>query len=103
MTKSVRTDQVLMCEQMFPFHSGIQGRAGRSVSTARPTLTPSVASALAACVGGSRTLTCSCCATSVTWRSTSTASTRRWPPSQMTKTGERERERERGERKRVAQ
>lgn len=70
-----------------------QGRAGRSVSTARLTPRRSAASAPAVCAAGSKTLTCSCCATSVTWRSTSTASTRRWPPSRMTRTGERERER----------
>lgn len=67
----------------------LQERVVRSVSTARPTLTQSAVSAPAACAGGSRTLTCSCCVMSATWRSTSTASTHRWPPSQMTRTGER--------------
>ena len=69
----------------------LQGRVGQSVSTARLTLRQSVASAPAVCAAGSRMLTCSCCVTSATWRSTSTASTRRWAPSQMTRTGERER------------
>lgn len=67
----------------------LQGRAAQSVSTARLTQTQNAASAPAACAVGSRTLTCSCCATSATWRFTSTASTRRFPPSQMTRTGER--------------
>lgn len=67
----------------------LKGRADPSASTARPTPTQSVASAPAACAAGSRTLTCSCCVMSATWRSTSTASTLRWPPSQMTRTGER--------------
>lgn len=67
----------------------LQGRAAPSVSTARRTQTQSVASAPAACAAASRMLTCSCCVMSATWRFTSTASTRHWPPSQMTKTGER--------------
>lgn len=72
--------------------SWLQGRAGRSASTARPTRTQSVDSAPAVCAVGSRMLTCSCCAMSATWRSTSTASTHLWPPSQTMRTGEKKRE-----------
>lgn len=68
-----------------------QGRPGPSASTAKPTRTPNAASVPAACAAGSRMPTCSCCATSATWRSTSTASTRRSPPSPTTRTGESER------------
>lgn len=70
----------------------LQERVAQSVSTARPTLRQNAASALAVCAAGSRMLTCSCCVMSATWRFTSTVSTRHWPPYQMMKTGERERE-----------
>jgi hypothetical protein len=66
----------------------IQGRAGLSVSTARRTPTLSAGSARAVCAEGSRTPTCSCCVTNVTWPSTSTASTHHSPLYQTTRTGE---------------
>lgn len=75
-------ESVRICRFLF------QGRAGRSVSTAKLILIRSVGSVPAACAEESRMLTCSYCVTSVTWHFTFTASTRPWPTSRMMRTGE---------------
>lgn len=68
--------------------SDFKGQTVQSVSTARTTPRRTAAGVTAMCVGWSRTQTSSCCVMSVTWPSTSTASTRRSPPFRMMRTGQ---------------